>query len=141
MNIDSRLVTGSRTSHGWSQETLAKRSDLDVRTIQRIEATGRASLTSVRAVADALGLAVVDLERTEHSLSPCPECRSEDVRRHVDVVDSSTIGGQLFPGLAPGRFSSARLRVVACPDCGNVRFFLDEEARDRLRSAPTWPTV
>jgi transcriptional regulator with XRE-family HTH domain len=141
LNIDGRLVTKHRARRGWSQEELAREAGLDVRTIQRVETSGRASLRSVRALADALGLEVPDLEVANHELSPCPECRSEAVHRHAGTVDTSSIGGQLLPGLAPGRLSSARLDVVACADCGHVRFFLDDPARERMRSADTWPRV
>jgi transcriptional regulator with XRE-family HTH domain len=141
MDLDPTAVTDRRTRLGWSQVVLATETGLDVRTIQRIESTGKASPSSARAVADALEVDVVDLELPDRSLSPCPECRSDDVRRHIDAVDTSTIGGQLFPGLAPGRFSGARLHIVACAGCGNVRLFLDDDAVERLRSASTWPTV
>lgn len=139
MDIDPRLVTEHRSKRGWSQEELADEASLDVRTIQRAEASGRVSLRSARAVAHALGLEVPDLEAADHALSPCPECRSEAIHRHAGTVDSSSIGGQLLPDLAPGRLSSARMDVVACADCGHVRFFLDEAAREKMRAAATWP--
>jgi transcriptional regulator with XRE-family HTH domain len=45
------LVRKLRIDHGWSQETLAEVSGLSVRTIQRIERGGRASLETIGALA------------------------------------------------------------------------------------------
>jgi DNA-binding XRE family transcriptional regulator len=60
-NIDSGLIRKLRTTRCWSQEELAQIADLNVRTIQRIETDGSASLESRRALAAAFGLAPEDL--------------------------------------------------------------------------------
>ena len=71
-------------------------------------------------------------------MTPCPECRSDEVYESTKVVDSTTIGGELLPGLAPGAFSSAKLRPVVCGNCGLLRFFLAAEALDKLRDSSKW---
>jgi transcriptional regulator with XRE-family HTH domain len=60
-NIDSGLIRKLRTTRSWSQEELAQITDLNVRTIQRIETDGSASLESRRALAAAFGLSPEDL--------------------------------------------------------------------------------
>lgn len=54
MNIDAELIKEVRTSHSWSQDELATASGLSLRTIQRIENVGTASLQSSKAIAAAL---------------------------------------------------------------------------------------
>lgn len=51
MQIKPGLIRRLRTQRHWSQEQLAEASGLNLRTIQRLEAGGRASLESVRALA------------------------------------------------------------------------------------------
>jgi transcriptional regulator with XRE-family HTH domain len=51
MQIQSELIRRLRTQRHWSQEQLAVASGLNLRTIQRLEAGGRASLESLRALA------------------------------------------------------------------------------------------
>jgi len=59
MRIDAELITETRKNHSWSQDELATASGLSLRTIQRIENIGTASLQSLKAIAAALE---VDLE-------------------------------------------------------------------------------
>ncbi len=61
------LVRKLRLERGWSQETLAEISDLSVRTIQRIERGGKASLESLSALAAAFDVDVATLS-TETSM-------------------------------------------------------------------------
>ena len=51
MKIDSALVKKLRTGKPWSQEQLSDACGLNLRTIQRLENTGKASIESVRALA------------------------------------------------------------------------------------------
>lgn len=55
------IVRKLRLERGWSQETLAELSNLSVRTIQRIERGGKASLESMNALAAAFGILIADL--------------------------------------------------------------------------------
>lgn len=65
MNIDSTLVKKLRTAENWSQEQLSEKSGLSLRTIQRLENGGNASIESVRALAAAFGIDPNDLMLNE----------------------------------------------------------------------------
>lgn len=141
MRIDAELVTSLRTGRGWSQAELAEAAGLNLRTVQRIEASGVASLRSKRMIASALEIDPADLDHQELTMSPCPQCRSEQVYQAEKSVDTTTIGGGLVPKLASGPFSSAELRVVICGACGLVRYFVDDGARSQLEASPHWKLV
>lgn len=141
MKVDAELVLKLRGERGWSQEELAQVSGLNLRTIQRVEKTAAASLRSKKALALAFDLDIQDLDDKEQQMSPCPECRSNEVYQYDGLIDSSTIGGELLPKLSSGRLSSAKMRAVVCGDCGYLRYFVDEKARQNLRSSPRWSHV
>ena len=61
MAINAQRLRFLREQRGWSQEQLADVSSLSARTIQRVEATGAASLETRMALAAALELAPADL--------------------------------------------------------------------------------
>ncbi len=61
MAINAQQLRALREQRGWSQEQLADVSGLSARTIQRVEATGAASLETRMALAAALELAPADL--------------------------------------------------------------------------------
>jgi len=56
LKTDQRKVRELRLGLSWSQEELAERAGVSLRTVQRMETDGSASLKSRRAVADALGV-------------------------------------------------------------------------------------
>ena len=57
MKVNAEKIKNMRNQLFWSQEELGEACGLDLRTIQRIEQTGKASLDSVRRLAGALGVA------------------------------------------------------------------------------------
>ncbi|MFM1895272.1 MAG: hypothetical protein RLZZ385_346 [Pseudomonadota bacterium] len=61
MQIDSRRVKALRNARQWSQEQLAMACGLNLRTIQRLESTGKASLESVHALASVFGVDSTEL--------------------------------------------------------------------------------
>jgi len=63
----SKLKT-LRREKGWSQEVLAKATDLSVRTIQRIEADGKASAESTLALASVFNLSPQALKATSNEI-------------------------------------------------------------------------
>jgi transcriptional regulator with XRE-family HTH domain len=138
MNVDAQMILALRSERAWSQEHLAEIAGLNLRTIQRIEKSGTASLQSTKALAAAFDLDVQDLDRKEQRMSPCPACRSDDVYHYREPVDTTTIGGELLPKLAPGRFSSAKILPVVCANCGYLRFYADDDARERLKDSKHW---
>ena len=142
MHIDATHVRELRERHAWTQEDLAREAGLDARTIQRIERSGSASLRSQRAIAAALDIEPNDLTTPqEHRMSPCPECRSTDVYASVDVVDTTTIGGELLPKLSSRAFSSTKVRPVVCGSCGHLRLFVEPKALERLATSKHWQRV
>ncbi len=139
MHIDAARIRELRERNAWTQEDLAGEAGLDARTIQRIERSGAASTRSRRAIAAALDVEPHDLTATkEHNMSPCPECRSSEVYACTELVDTTTIGGGLLPGLTKRKLSSARVRPVVCGSCGYLRYFVDPEALEHLASSKHW---
>jgi len=141
MRVDAELIVKTREGRGWSQEELAGVSGLNLRTIQRIENTAVASLRSKSAVATALELTLDDLGPKGPQLSPCPSRGSDQVYESKTLVDTTTIGGELLPRLATRRLSSAKMRPVVCGDCGYLRYFVDAEALDKLKTSEHWRPV
>jgi len=65
MKINAELVLECRKNNSWSQEELALATDLNIRTIQRIEREATASLQSKKALASVFGLHISDLDPKE----------------------------------------------------------------------------
>jgi transcriptional regulator with XRE-family HTH domain len=65
MKINAELVLNLRHKRSWSQDELAIAAGVNLRTIQRIEREGSASLQSKKALASALDITVNDLEFKE----------------------------------------------------------------------------
>jgi transcriptional regulator with XRE-family HTH domain len=62
--MNESRIADLRRNRGWTQEQLAERSTVAVRTIQRIEAGQDASLETLSLLADALGVTVSELFAT-----------------------------------------------------------------------------
>lgn len=74
MAINAQRIRSLREQRGWSQEQLADVSGLSARTIQRVEASGTASLETRMALAAALELAPSDLLTAKESPgTPLPD--------------------------------------------------------------------
>lgn len=80
-------VREARQARGWSQEELAERTGLSVRTIQRIETGGRPGLSSARLLAEALGLDVAEIMASEPGVEQAPP-RWDDAPAVVAVRDA-----------------------------------------------------
>jgi len=65
MRIDGRLIREMRIQRSWSQEKLAEIIGVNLRTIQRIETKGAASLATRGALADAFGVKPEELDSKE----------------------------------------------------------------------------
>lgn len=70
MKIDTTLVKKLRTAKGWSQEQLSEACGLSLRTIQRLENGGNASIESVRALATAFGIDPTELMPNSEAKAP-----------------------------------------------------------------------
>lgn len=65
VTIDRDVLRVARDKYLWTQEDLAAASGLSTRTIQRIEAQGRCSKDSLKALASALDIAAIDFIITD----------------------------------------------------------------------------
>ncbi len=65
MKINAELIRELRNEKSWSQDELAIAAGLNLRTIQRIEREGSASLQSKKSLASALDIDTLDLEYQE----------------------------------------------------------------------------
>lgn len=72
MNIDSDLVKRLRSQQHWSQEQLGDACGLSLRTVQRLESSGKASTETVRALAAVFEISPEDLitDGLEFALTP-----------------------------------------------------------------------
>ncbi len=61
MRVNAKLVSDLRKKCSWAQDELATAAGLNLRTIQRIENVGTASLQSAKAIASALEVELLDL--------------------------------------------------------------------------------
>ena len=65
MKVNADLVRELRVAKSWTQEELALAAGLNLRTVQRIEKEGTASLQSKKALASVLEISVSDLDHEE----------------------------------------------------------------------------
>lgn len=142
MNLDPERVIRQRQARAWSQDELAIACGLNLRTIQRVEKAGAASLQTRKALASAFGIDLRELESRATRLTPCPSCGSDAVYRYAHPFDDpvSAGGATLLPGLG-GVLRAARLQPCVCADCGHVRLFTTEAARAKLGTAKHWKRV
>jgi len=78
MKLSTQEVRRLRTERGWSQEHLAQAAGLSVRTVQRVEAEGTASLATASCLAATFEVSLLALQRQDgptpaaaaHSLHP-----------------------------------------------------------------------
>lgn len=68
MFLSTTKLKALRTEKGWSQDVVAKSSGLSVRTIQRIEADGKASAESTLAIASVFDLSPKELQATSNHI-------------------------------------------------------------------------
>ena len=75
MKVNRSLILSLRKQRSWSQDELAVAAGLNLRTVQRIERSGSASLQSKKSLAAAFGIEVSDLESPEESMTSKYEYR------------------------------------------------------------------
>jgi transcriptional regulator with XRE-family HTH domain len=75
MKINRTLILALRKQRSWSQDELAVTAGLNLRTVQRIERSGSASLQSRKALAAAFNVDVSDLESAEEAMKTQYEYR------------------------------------------------------------------
>jgi DNA-binding XRE family transcriptional regulator len=142
MKINAELIVKLRKERFWSQDELAKASGLHLRTIQRIEKEGSASLHSKKVLAAALDINILDLNDKEMKMKTCPECNSNKIYQYKEEIESGGgYGPDLLPKAASGMFSIAKLLPVVCVECGYIRLFASEESRKKLETSKHWVQV
>lgn len=65
VKLNNKKVQALRTAKCWSQDELSAACDLSVRTIQRVEKTGVASLETTKALAAVFDISPSDLQKTQ----------------------------------------------------------------------------
>lgn len=90
MKIDSTLVKKLRTAENWSQEQLSEKSGLSLRTIQRLESGGNASIESVRALAAAFGIDPGELMGSETEPQTPQEAVKTGLREFANFSGTAT---------------------------------------------------
>ena len=83
-----------RMARGWSQATLAERSGLSIRTIQRVENGANPGLESLRSLAEVFGVDVAELQAAATHPLPDPSFTNSVIHavRHFD--DFSGVAGR-----------------------------------------------
>ena len=142
MKINAELIVKLRKERFWSQKELATASGLHLRTIQRIEKEASASLHSKKVLASAFDINTQDLNYEEMKMKTCPECNSNKVYQYKEDIESGGgYGPDLLPKAAPGMFSIAKLLPVVCVECGYIRLYASEKAREKLEASKHWVQV
>jgi transcriptional regulator with XRE-family HTH domain len=142
MRVKADLILKLRKERSWSQDELAAAAGLNLRTVQRIETSGSASLQSKKAVAAALDVDTRDLDDEGGDMKPCPVCGSNEIYRYKKYFQSpgSAAGETLLPGLGT-LLRVARVCPTVCYGCGHVRIFAAEEDRKKLKTSKHWTLV
>ena len=95
MKINVDAVLQARKQKAWSQEELATATGLNLRTIQRIESEGAASLQSKKALASALDLDIHDLDEEENRMRIRWEYRVIETKDRAALqTELTTAGGE-----------------------------------------------
>ena len=102
MKINVELVLKGRKQRSWSQDELAIASGLNLRTIQRIESEGSASLQSKKALASALELDVLDLGSEEKLMPEEKVMPQKWDYRVVETKDKNALQSELDRAGADG---------------------------------------
>jgi len=90
MKVNSERVKTEREQRAWSQEHLANVSGLGVRTIHRIEKTGKASQESVKALASVFELEISQLKSESSATLSIP--RELNWLKLLQIILTSPIG-------------------------------------------------
>jgi transcriptional regulator with XRE-family HTH domain len=91
MKVNAELIVRLRKERSWSQDELAIAAGLNLRTIQRVENDGAASLQSKKALAAALEIDTHDLDSEEVRMKPCPVCGSNDIYQYDECFPTRVL--------------------------------------------------
>lgn len=140
MKINVDLLKKLRNEKAWSQDQLAEISGVSLRTIQRIEKSGNASLESKKAIAAAFEIKASELDENENSSAISDEeaenfyFRVEDGTKLTEVVGGAYAYRMNHDN--PKTEEEAELLAVAIQsiqDWGEI--WSDIESGDRVKAA------
>ena len=87
MKLDKVKLKQLRESKAWSQSHVAEISGISLRTIQRIEKSGVASLESVKSICATFGIQIDDLSINEESQKEIEPSFSSEISHKVSSMD------------------------------------------------------
>lgn len=100
LNLDTQRIKDERSKRAWSQSQLAEASGVSLRTVQRIEKTGVASLESVKAFASVYCLEITDIQVRE-VVDAAPLERQKQLSLVDLVAEARTVVATTFLFLSP----------------------------------------
>ncbi len=126
--IDSQRIRALREQRAWSQEQLAQVSGLSVRTVQRVEASGSASMETRMALAVAFGIGQADLLAEGAAVAPGPvdDAQPSQAQRVstrlllVALLIAVVVMLQLQFGYQVGKDMAQRDNRTACGQAGRT---------------------
>jgi len=70
-------------------------------------------------------------------MANCPDCNSKEVYKSKRSVPTS---GGYGPNLLPGfhTFSGTNMIAIVCTDCGLIRHYAGEKARNKIKASKKW---
>ena len=87
MLIDKDSIKNARQTRGWTQQQLADICDINIRTIQRLEKTGVASMETTKALASVLEATVAELLLDNRAkTTAATESESSEILPYVAVT-------------------------------------------------------
>jgi len=101
MKINVELIKKLRAEKSWSQDELATAASLSLRTVQRIEKDGNASLESKKAIASAFEIKANDLDFNEESSA----FSDQDSESFYFRIDNGTKLSEIIGGAYAYRFN------------------------------------
>lgn len=96
MKINTGLLIELRKEHAWTQDELAAKAELSLRTVQRIEKEGVASLHSKKSIAAAFDIDIHDLDYKEFSM--LKELVGKTITIHIPTtaLDAAQVKGEVL---------------------------------------------
>lgn len=75
-------------------------------------------------------------------MKSCSDCGSVNVYGYKKpVAAAGGYGPDFLPKLKSSVFSQTRMWLVLCSDCGLLRLYATEEAREKVVNSPDWERV
>ncbi|MEN3110775.1 helix-turn-helix domain-containing protein [Uliginosibacterium paludis] len=109
--MNAQQIRRLREARAWSQEHLAEAAGLSLRTIQRVEAEGKASAETRLALAGAFGIPVAELSAGPAEISPEPASRGPAAETG-DTPAAIPVTAPMAAPPARQRMSWAQYRVL-----------------------------